>query len=287
MIMKLDYIPLLRVQRELHEIPRGMGRFAEYLRTTLNEDRTDVELLPLLIMNPMGKDHVTVLLDAFLAIDADGIGAEAAAEASARLADVPGDFKATLVVADDLMGGWTNRYAYEFQLRNWPPVRNHHRFWVTGVLWTSEVASARAAREAVLSAAYRAAYMQQHGLARTLRDLIAQEGWVMATAGCTGPVLDRDDIAYTREVLAPYLDAEANMRTAVEFLFGDAAARTLGFTPRGLSLWAGLALALHDARIRAPSTPQTNVHGEAIQQKEDRSPGGTSAAGSNSAGTPV
>ncbi len=69
----------------------------------------------------------------------------------------------------------------------------------------------------------------------------------MALAGCTGPVLDADDIAYTRAVLDPCLDAD-DMRTAIECLFGDAAARTLGFTPRGLSPWAGLALALHDAR---------------------------------------
>jgi hypothetical protein len=76
--------------------------------------------------------------------------------------------------------------------------------------------------------------------------MLAQEGHVMAAAGCSGPVLDEDDIAYTREVLAPLLDAD-DMRTAIECLFGDAAARTLGFTPRGLSPWAGLALALHDA----------------------------------------
>jgi hypothetical protein len=77
--------------------------------------------------------------------------------------------------------------------------------------------------------------------------MLAQEGQVMAMAGCAGPTLDEDDIAYTREVLAPFLDAE-DMRTCVECLFGDAAGRTLGFTPRGLSPWAGLALALHDAR---------------------------------------
>ena len=52
-----------------------------------------------------------------------------------------------------------------------------------------------------------------------------------------------------REVLAPFLDAE-DMRTCIECLFGDAAARTLGLTPQGLSPWAGLALALHDARPR-------------------------------------
>ena len=69
----------------------------------------------------------------------------------------------------------------------------------------------------------------------------------MRAAACTGPVLDEEDIAYTREVLIPYLDVD-DMRTCIECLFGDAAGRTLGFTPRGLSPWAGLALALHDAR---------------------------------------
>ena len=66
-------------------------------------------------------------------------------------------------------------------------------------------------------------------------------------AGCIGPVLDEDDIAYTREVIAPCLDDD-DKRTTIECLFGDAASLTLGFTPRGLSPWAGLALALHDAR---------------------------------------
>jgi len=110
--MNLDYVPLLRVMRELHGIPRGqppdfngMRRFRQYLRTIFPHDEGAEQLLPLLLMNPMGKDHVTALLDALLAMDADGIGARAAAEASARLADVPGDFKAGLVVADDLRGG--------------------------------------------------------------------------------------------------------------------------------------------------------------------------------------
>ena len=72
----------------------------------------------------------------------------------------------------------------------------------------------------------------------------------MALAGCSSPTLDAEDIAYTREVLIPYLDAvdADDMRTCIECLFGDEAGRTLGFTPRGLSPWAGLALALHDAK---------------------------------------
>jgi hypothetical protein len=123
-------------------------------------------------------------------------------------------------------------------------------YWHAGVLWSSEAASERAVREAVLTAAYRVAYQHRHGPARALRHMIAQEGQVMTQAGCSRPTLDADDIAYTREVLVPHLDAN-DMRTCMECLFGDAAARTLGFTPRGLSPWAGLALALHDARTVA------------------------------------
>ena len=41
----------------------------------------------------------------------------------------------------------------------------------------------------------------------TLREMLAQEGQVMARAGCAGPVLDEEDIAYTRAVLTPFLDA--------------------------------------------------------------------------------
>jgi len=101
--MNLDYVPLLKIQRELQGLPRNLERFPQYLRTVLNED--EVELPPLMIANPMGKDHVTALLDALLALDADGVAARAAAEASARLADVPGEVKTSVVVADEMMGG--------------------------------------------------------------------------------------------------------------------------------------------------------------------------------------
>ena len=274
--MNLDYVPLLRVMRELQGIPRGqpadfngMKRFRHFVRRIFPRkkngeiDENAVYLIPLLAINPMAKDHVTALLDAYLAMDADGIGARAAAEAAARLANVPGDFKVGLIVADDLKGAGTNRYEYEFTFRFGPdrtlgslPKRSRwlKDWWLTGVLWSSEAPSERAVREAILTAAHRVAYMHEHGPARTLGEMLTQEGQVMALAGCRGPTLDAEDIAYTRAVLIPYLDAE-DMRTCIECLFGDAAAGTLGFTPRGLSPWAGLALALHDTRLNQTLQP--------------------------------
>lgn len=263
--MQLDYEPLLKIQREIQALPRDRDRFRHYLRTIWNCYAADFELIPLMIANPMARDHVTAILDELLAMGADQIGADAAREASAKLSDLPGDYKAAVVVADDLKGGWTNRYDWEFKLRfgfgpeevrctasatepvEFKPPRWSRYFWVMGVLWSSDAPSRDSVREAMLTAAYRTAFQMRHGAPQTLRDMLHQEGEVLAAAGCTRPALDPDDIAYTREVLAPFLDA-SDMRSCVECLFGDAAARTLGFTPRGLSHWAGVALALYDAQ---------------------------------------
>ena len=115
--MNLEYVPLLHVQRELQGLPRNYERFQQYLRTMKNEYGDDGMLVPLLAANPMAKDHVTAFLDALLVLGADKIAADAVEEASATLADVSGEANVALVVADDFMGGWTNRYDYEYQLR--------------------------------------------------------------------------------------------------------------------------------------------------------------------------
>lgn len=257
--MRLEYVPLLRVQRNLHDLPRGEGRFRQYLRAVFPAG-DGVELLPLLAMNPMGRDHVAALLDDLLALDVDRLAAEAVADAAPALHDEPGDVNVGSVVADDLLGGGTNRYDYEFthRFRSGPvPAmlpRWAKRFWLTVPLWSSEPASTGAVRRAASAAVYRLAYTHRHGPARTLQEMLAQEGSVMAAAGCEGPALDPEDVEYTRWVLEPFL-GETDMRTCVECLFGDAAGATLGFTPRGLSPWAGLAVALSDARAGAAGRP--------------------------------
>jgi len=247
--VNLEFVPLLRLQREIYEIPRGRDRFLEYLRVMQNDRRDDIRLPPLVAMNPMAKDHAKTLLDTFLALDADGIAARAVEEASLDLAAVPGDYRVALVLADDAMGGWTNRYDVEFTHR-FESQAIAKRGWLSGILWTSEEPSVQEARAAALTSVHRAAYIQAYGAAFTLGERLAQEGHAMAAAGRDSPVLDAEDLSYTREVIAEYRDAR-DRRTNIECLFGDPAARSLGFTPRGLSPWAGLALALHEARLSA------------------------------------
>lgn len=250
--MNLEWVPLLEVQRDLQRLPRGMERFREYLRVMLNEDGDNLRLPPLVAMNPMGRDHVAAVVDALLALDAESVAREALTQALPRIADVSGEYKVGFAVADDVLGGWTNRYASEFAslAANQATLK---RGWLAVVLWASEPPTIRMVREAVLTVVYRTAYLHRHGRARTLREMLAQEGEALALAGCTEPSLDDDGLEYTREVIAPFLDAD-DMRTAIECLYGDVAGRTLGFLPRGLSHCAGLALALHDARLNSQSS---------------------------------
>jgi hypothetical protein len=251
--MQVHYVPLLPLQRQFQDMPRDRSRFRAYLREVLNADGTGPERAPLLRANPMAREHVTALLDALLALDADGVAARTAQEAAAVYEHLPGEYDVGLVVVDDLRGGWTNRYAAEYTMRfeSGPPPEPRPRWmtgrpWIYGSLWSSEPANAELVRAAIATAIHRLTYVQQHGRAPTLRARLAQEGHVLAAAGCTAPNLDADDLAYTREVLSPFLDAE-DQRTTIECCFGDAASRTLGLSPQGLSPWAGLALARHDA----------------------------------------
>ena len=244
--MYIEFVPLLQVQRDLYSIPRGPQRFSAYLKTMVKSDGTDVLVPPLVAMNPMGKDHVPALLDSLLALGAEATAAQTSAEAVSRLPSAPGNFKMGLVLADDLLGGWTNRYTSEFFHRFQGPT-GYKRGWLSALLWSSKVPSLKTVREEVMEVIFRAAYVLQHGPALNLADMLTQEGHVMAMAGCSEPSLDSADLDYTRMVLQRHLQA-TDQPTLVACLFGDPAARSLGYPPQGLSTRAGLALALNDAQ---------------------------------------
>jgi hypothetical protein len=244
----LTFLPLLQIQRDLYAMPRGMERFREYIRTMTDAETGDLAL-PLVAMNPMGKDHIPALLDEYIALGAEKIASDAIdAFRRGGSLDPPADrdYKVALVVSDDLKGGWTNRWASEYGHR----IESQaflKRGFITALLWTSEPASADRVREAVLTSIHRAAYLQTHAAPNTLAEMLEQEGYATARAGCTAPSLDEEDLAYTRSVITPHLHA-TDRATVIACLFGDTAATALGYPPQGLTERAGLALALSEAR---------------------------------------
>lgn len=174
---------------------------------------------------------------------ADRYGREVVAELVPELAAIDLEIEVGLVMADDLRGGWTNRYSTELQVRAGGEARPSVSQWAVGLLWSSEPATLLTVRETLRCLLWRLAWHRTRGVARTLDELLIQEGWVLHRAGCTGPVLAPEDLDYTRAVLAPHRQAR-DQATWIAALFGDPGALSLGHQPLGLSDRVGLALAL-------------------------------------------
>jgi hypothetical protein len=251
--MKLEYVRMLGIQRDLYRIPRGSGRFREYLAAMLDPETGELRL-PLTVMNPMAEDYVPRYIDILQAMAAEEAGARAVEDAQAKLGEEPGHYRVGIVVADDAGGGWTNRAATELMHLK-AELGLERRGWITAILWASETYGPSEIREEILISIYRTLYVVRRGSPRTLREILLQEGAAMRLAGARNPALDPAALIRTRDVLSARLDCD-DQPTLVAALFGDRAAHELGYAPLGLPPRAGIALALHgrlEPRSRRPS----------------------------------
>jgi hypothetical protein len=232
--------PILGLQRDLYQLPRGRERFRRYVEVLRNGDDP---LVPLSAMNPMAKDRAPAAVDALLAIDAEGVARKACAEAERRVT-ADGSLRAAVVVADDAQGGWTERWQTELQaLMSGPTAARGD--WAIALCWSSEPAEARVVRERVLAALYRALHQRRHGAPRTLGDLLVQEGRSRAFAGVVpGP-------SPPAAAVAPHLSKQ-DVGACVGVLFGDPAAQALGYPVLGIPADGGLSLALRQAAAVGP-----------------------------------
>ena len=214
--MQLIHLPLLKVQRELYAQPRGLPRFHEYLARMIGGDG-DLRL-PLTAMNPMGKDHLAKLLDGWLALGAEDLAQSAVASA---VSDAPGKLQVGLVLADDVAGGWTNRYTTDFSHR-FESQALLKRDFAVALLWASEEPRKEVVAREVLLSIGRAVWQRTRGLGRTLRDLLEQEQFAFRFAG-----------EESKPMQSQHLDA-ADAPTLFAALYGDAAAVSLGYSPLGV-----------------------------------------------------
>jgi hypothetical protein len=244
--MQLEHVELLKIAREIHDLPRGMERFQEYLRTMKNGLEDDVDLVPLIAMNPMGREHVAARLDELLALDAESIARDALKEAEPLYEGITVDFDVLrhgFTILDDVRGGWTNRIVNDASIR-FGTDAVFKRPWIVSHWLVSETPTAEGIRQRVKCAAARIAHTLRHGAPKTLGDFMTQEGWAEAYAGVERS-LDKDDLEYTRHVLAPHRD-NSSYPVIIAAVYGDAAARELGYPPVGVSENAGFALALSE-----------------------------------------
>ena len=234
----MQWLRLLQIQRNLLDTPRGPARFQRYLATML--DANGNPRLPLAAFNPMSKDHVATLLDRLLAMDAEEIGKTAMNEAGEQLPEFKGSdsTQVGLVVADDARGGWTNRWLFEAK-HQFEGRYEQRRGIITALLWSSEPADAMQVRQKVHAAIYRHDFISRQGPAKTLGQMLTQEGMAAGFAGLSMEPLP----AAVANVIKAHLET-THYPTIIACLYGDEAAEACGYEPLGLPANAGLRYAL-------------------------------------------
>ncbi|MEM7127997.1 MAG: hypothetical protein AAF702_16805 [Chloroflexota bacterium] len=245
----IEYIATLPILKDLYEKPRDLTRFRQYLAEMLgeNEDGELDVVVPITSANPMGREHCLDAVNKLLAVDADGVAWRALEEAAGELEMNASSARATVILLDDVAGGWTNRYTTE---ANWRMRRdlqaeraNRKRQYIQIVCWASEAYTVERIHEEARAALYRHLWIEQNGPPETLQQVMELDGGAYAFAG-RQPTLPDDELDYTREVMQPHLD-NVDFPIQFAFLFGDEAAQSIGYEPQGVSAYAGFEVALY------------------------------------------
>ena len=248
--MNVSLTPVLEDLRGLYAITDRFERFDAY--AALGSGKTRGEPLPIGTFSPMGERQ-TAYLDQLIAVNAEGLAQTTADDVTRDFTALDERFRLMLVVADVPRNGWTQRHLtdadWRFTLKNdaLPKGVALDGFdrWVSVLLWTDTEATETYVKREVRSALYRALHRRYSGPPATLAEMMQQEGRVLAYAGYT-PELDTDELAYSLEVIAPYLQ-KSDFPTCFAALYGDEAAKAAGYEALGLTANAGFQVALYEA----------------------------------------
>ena len=214
--------PVLDLMLEFYEHPRERERFDLYIKMLQGNSKGDMEL-PIGGYNPMAKAHLSEKLMELKSLNAEGIIADSLTDISCQK-----DFEVVINVADDLLGGWTNRFTTDYQSKfQLNPLIE--RGFCTPYFWSSEVYSHELIRERAVSQAYRTIYFSEHGKPETLEQHIEQENWVKSKIGISIAVDPRIELLYNS------IKQTTDYSTIIAFLYGDEAAESLGFKALGHS----------------------------------------------------
>jgi hypothetical protein len=257
----LTLVRMLQTQRALFNMPRGMARFKEYLRIMIGGSNDFI--LPLQAMNPMGKAHVAQTLDDLLRMDAEAIVAQALTEGERRLGCEEVTLRVGLVVADDVAGSWTCRELIEANVLRRVPTPMINRGWLAITYWAGEPVTEQKVREEALAGLYRFLFLMTHGAPDTLHDMMFLGGNALAFAGVSMLAMSESDLAKIDGIIKPHrnCDAFCDFPTVFTCLFGDAAARHVGYDAMGLPPRAGCALSLAEIESTNLAPERALSHG--------------------------
>lgn len=222
--MTLELIHTIDLMLDLYKNPRSIKRFDEYIKKLQGGTMGDL-VLPISGFNPMAKDHAIQKLIQLQQLDAEKELKDLLLELNNKLAGQPGrdHFKVALNLADDVMGGWTNRFTSDYDSKFRINAFVARKFCVI-LYWTSEDYSIDMIRQRAREYIYRTIYFTENRKPITLADHVAQEKFV---ANETGIPFTYDDEFFQQHKLS---DSYA---VIFNYFYGDDACRLLNFPTYG------------------------------------------------------
>ncbi|MGD1843996.1 MAG: hypothetical protein ACFB10_01220 [Salibacteraceae bacterium] len=244
--MRFKVVPVLAMMAELYGQPRSMERFQSYIAQLTQGSRGDLKL-PISGFNPMAKEHARSKLQELLQLEAED-------HAEKELSKIPlptsiaasTSISVVLNLADDLQGGWTNRYTTDYDSK-FKLNALIERSFCTPYFWTSEAFTTEIIRERVLEAAFRTVYNLYHPRPKTLADMLAQEVFVFRKIAWQIPSPPPKDVTPVKAVLDKHADTE-DYSLCFNFFYGARICETLHYPPFGLPDYGGFHWAQHLAK---------------------------------------
>ena len=242
--MPFESLPVLDIMIQFYQQERGRKRFEEYL-ALMYDKKDDALKLPLPLFNPMGKDHVPEKLNELKNLNVESIIEECCRKVSNVLAAseqiLPHSYNVSLSLADDLMGGWTNKYSTDYS-NCFAPKGLLNRHFVTPIFWTSETYNEAQIRQRVSKTLWRTVYHLQNAYSTNLLEHLQQEAFVIDQIGFNAPAVHHDEYQLIVDFVRQEKNSESRAKI-ITFLYGDQAAKSLGYLPLGFNENNGFELA--------------------------------------------
>lgn len=248
--------PTLHTMAGVYALSREGGpkspRFAAYVSHT----PTNWGLVP---YNPMAGDAALDAVRALIAVDAESVAQQAAQQV---VAECSFSEAITLAMAVRSKGFWTDRIATEVDERVTAKPRVPHRGVIS--LWSREETSTQDVAREAAAEAVRVMWHAQHGVADTLNRVLACEGLAYALAGLVGDLGTYATQVSPEETVAvleafEVLGDSTKASEIAGVIYGDEAAKEMGWTPLGIPQYAGYRWAITRAQAHVASVGATHA----------------------------
>ncbi len=224
-------MPILYKMYQLYQQPANMDRFNAYKKLLIGNTNNDMEV-PISAYNPMAKEHVLEKMDELKKLHAEQLIQHTLAELNEEILYINDTDISRVVpgVSDDLKGGWTNRYTSDYDSKFKLNALIQRKF-CTPIFWTSEIYTEEKIISRTREYCYRTIYWLTKAKPTTLEDHIIQEKTVMQQSK-SKPNTDFD--FETLNAFYQLHKHSTNYNTIFNFLYGDAAAESLGKQTSGI-----------------------------------------------------